>query len=153
MTLTCQDLAKLTGAELIGDPTKTISGISALTSATEDQVSFLMRSPFGGTVRQHLNQIKQSCAGVLFIDPEMERPEGRTYLIAEDPSQAFQKVVEHFYPPIASGFEGIHPSAVIHPSATLEQGVSVGPNTVIDQGVTVGERTTIGAPCHQRGSS
>ncbi|MGE3954499.1 MAG: UDP-3-O-(3-hydroxymyristoyl)glucosamine N-acyltransferase [Parachlamydiales bacterium] len=145
MPLTCQELAALTGATLIGDPNQIVEGVADIASATQSQVSFLMRSPFGGTVRQYLNQIKKSQAGALFIDPEMERPDSRTYLIAQDPSQAFQKVVEHFSPPIPSGFEGIHPTAVIHPTAKLGAGVTVGPNAVIDQGVTVGDNTQIGA--------
>lgn len=39
----------------------------------------------------------------------------------------------------------IHPTAVIHPSATLAEGVEVGPYAVIGDRVTIGARTKIGA--------
>ena len=41
----------------------------------------------------------------------------------------------------------IHPTAIVHPKATLEPGVVVGPSSVIDAQVTIGPRTRIGAHC------
>lgn len=40
---------------------------------------------------------------------------------------------------------GIHPTAVVDPSAELQDGVAVGPFTVIGPGVTIGEGTRIGS--------
>lgn len=44
-----------------------------------------------------------------------------------------------------SGFKGIHPSAVIHETAQLENSVTVGPHAVIDEDVKIGSGTFIGA--------
>ncbi len=41
----------------------------------------------------------------------------------------------------------VHPTAIVHPKATLGSGVSVGPYSIIDEPVTIGPRTTIGAHC------
>lgn len=41
----------------------------------------------------------------------------------------------------------IHPTAVVHPKATLGAGVSVGPYSVIAEQVTIGPRTRVGAHC------
>lgn len=41
----------------------------------------------------------------------------------------------------------VHPTAIVHPKATLGEGVSVGPYAVIEEHVTVGPRTIIGAHC------
>lgn len=42
---------------------------------------------------------------------------------------------------------GIHPTAIVHPRARLEEGVTVGPFTVIDEHVEIGEGTRIGPHC------
>lgn len=39
----------------------------------------------------------------------------------------------------------IHPTAIVHPSARLAEGVTVGPYTVIDEHVEIGANTSIGA--------
>jgi UDP-N-acetylglucosamine acyltransferase len=39
----------------------------------------------------------------------------------------------------------IHPTAVVAPGATLGEGVTIGPYAVVGEGVTIGARTTIGA--------
>ena len=38
----------------------------------------------------------------------------------------------------------IHPTAVVHPDAILDDGVSVGPYSIIGEHVRIGEKTTIG---------
>lgn len=42
---------------------------------------------------------------------------------------------------------GVHPTAVVHPGASLGATVSVGPNTVIGAGAAIGDGTAIGANC------
>jgi UDP-3-O-[3-hydroxymyristoyl] glucosamine N-acyltransferase len=44
-------------------------------------------------------------------------------------------------------WEPIHPSSVIHPSASLHESVRVGPNTVIGADVTIGANTQVRANC------
>ncbi|MFS8563724.1 MAG: UDP-3-O-(3-hydroxymyristoyl)glucosamine N-acyltransferase [Rhabdochlamydiaceae bacterium] len=44
-----------------------------------------------------------------------------------------------------SGFKGIHPTAVIHPSAKIGKNVHIGPYVVIDQESEVGDHTIIHA--------
>ena len=41
----------------------------------------------------------------------------------------------------------VHPTAIVHPKATLGSGVSVGPYAIIQEHVTIGARTKIGAHC------
>ena len=41
----------------------------------------------------------------------------------------------------------VHPSAIVHPKATLGEGVSIGPYSVIGEHVTIGDGTAIGAHC------
>lgn len=137
-TYSLEDLAKITASELIGDPTYLISGVEDLETATSTDVAFL-ENP------RYESQMRASLAGVIFISPTFRRAEGKNYLLNENPSLAFQKVIELFIQPPSSGFSGIHPSAVVHPEAYLEEEVTVGPYAVIDRGARIGARTVIGA--------
>ena len=135
-------LAQVTGAELVGDPDLEIAGVADLKSATKEEVSFFTSTQFG---RSFDKALAETDAGAIFIAPDADRPEGKNLLLIGNPSQAFQKVAELLHPQPASAFTGIHPSAVIHPSAQIGEKVTIGPNSVIDQDVVVGPNTTIGA--------
>lgn len=139
MEKTLQELATLTGSKLIGDPNHRISGVEDLETAGPQEASFLANPRYRsllGTTR----------AGVICIDPDSPRVEGKNYLLSSSPTAIFQKLIELFgkdkLP--ASGFTGIHPTAVIHPSATLSPDVTVGPHAVIDAGCRIGTKTYIG---------
>ena len=47
----------------------------------------------------------------------------------------------------SSGATRVHPTAMVHPKATLAAGVVVGPYTIVDERVSIGPRTRIGAHC------
>src|SRR5699024_8559906 len=42
---------------------------------------------------------------------------------------------------------GIHETAIVHPTASLGKGVSIGPYSVIESGVSIGDGSRIGAHC------
>lgn len=141
-TLTLEALAELTGAKLAGDPTHTITGVANLESASPSDAAFLANA-------RYQEAMQNSAAGVIFITPSTPQNKEGNYLITEDPSSAFQKAIEAFLGGAkTTGFEGIHPSAVIHKSAQLGKNVSVGPNAVIDAEVIIGDGSTIGAGCY-----
>lgn len=132
-------LALLSQATLSGDPNYTISGVDTLESATEKDASFLSNPLY-------TKAMKDSRAGVICVDPQTPLEPGKNYLISDNPSQTFQLLIEHFLQPEEhrrSGFTGIHPTAVIHPSAKLEKNVEVGPYVVIDRDVYIGARSRI----------
>ncbi len=137
-----KELADLTNATLIGDPCHSIDGVADLGSASQNDASFL------GNARYE-KKAANSKAGVIFIRPDVPRKSARNYLLSDDPTAAFQKVVELIYShkKETTGFKGIHPSAAIHPSAKIGENVSIGPNTVIDKNAAVDSGSTIGAGC------
>ncbi|MFV0339271.1 MAG: UDP-3-O-(3-hydroxymyristoyl)glucosamine N-acyltransferase [Parachlamydiaceae bacterium] len=136
---TLSELAELTSSRLSGDGTYLISNVADLESATPTDASFLSNPKYAAVM-------KNSKAGVIFINDSVECLDGRNYLITKDPSLAFQILVETFYDDakIPSGFPGIHPSAVIHPTAKIGSNVQIGPFAVIEQYAQVGDRTIIG---------
>lgn len=140
---TLKELATLTQAEVVGDHSYIISGVADLESAGPSDASFLANP-------RYTDAMRRSGAGVVFISNGAEQPQGRNYLLCADPSRAFQQLLETFHADRLkqTGFEGIHPSAVIHETATVSLGAMVGPNAVIDAHTTIGSQTTIGAGCY-----
>jgi len=135
---TLLELAELTDSKLLGNPEHIITGVEALELATPTEASFLANLRYK-EVMQH------SKAGVICIGTDVPVSDDKNYLVSENPSKTFQKIAEIFlsHPYNTTGFVGIHPTSVIHPSAILGNNVSIGPYTVIDQGVQIGENTSI----------
>ena len=139
-TFNLEELAVFTNCQLKGNSKQIISGVGDLETATIDDASFLSNL-------RYQKAMKDSKAGVIFVDSKAALIDGKNYLISDHPSQAFQKLVDALYPPrrYPSGFKGIHPTAVIHESAQLGEEVSIGPHAVIDESVIIGARTFIGS--------
>lgn len=138
---TLEELATKTGSRLIGDPAYCITNVADLESASDEDASFLANPSYE-------KAMLQSKAGVVFISPDVKLIEGRNFLITDNPSRAFQIIVEAFLGEgleRQTGFSGIHPSAVIHETAKIGNQVMIGPHAVIDQNATIGDNTSIGA--------
>ncbi len=140
MQYTLSELAELTQSTLIGDPEYIIRGVDALDSACSEDASFLANP-------KYRSLLKETKAGVICIDRQTQPEEGKNFLVSDDPSRAFQAIVEAVLVSAhnSSGFTGIHPTAVVHPTAALGKNVQVGPYAVIDHGVTIGDETKIAA--------
>lgn len=134
---TLAELAAKTAAKLIGDPNLSISGVNTLDQATPEDASFLANS-------RYCEAMKQSIAGVICIDEQTSMIEGKNYLITENPSRAFQIIAELLLSMSASGFTGIHPTAIIHETAQIADNAIIGPYAVIDRNSRVGPGTYIG---------
>lgn len=139
---TLSELSTLTESEMVGDPDHLITGIETLEFAGGEDVSFLANTPYAST--SYASAMRASKAGVICIDQETSPLAGRNFLIAENPSLTFQKIARTLLPSNPSGFEGIHPTAVVHEGATVEEGATIGPYAVIDQGAQVGQGSQIG---------
>jgi len=135
------ELAELTESRLEGSKEIQISGVNTLDEALPSQASFLANS-------RYKEAMKSSQAGVICIDDQTPRVEGKNYLISANPDRTFQKIAELL---LAfgenTGFKGIHPTAVIHESAQIGNNVTIGPFAVIEQHAKIGDHSIIGASC------
>lgn len=131
------ELAHLTGSKLIGDPHYVINGVENLDAAGPGHAAFL-ENP------RYEKQMLLSKAGVIFATFTASSIEGRFFLLNENPSFAFQQVIELFLSSPKSGFSHIHPSAVVHEEAIIGRHVTIGPKAVIDRAVHIGDNTTLG---------
>ena len=134
------DIASMTKSTLVGDPNYEIDGVADIERAGIKEASFL-ENP------RYEEAMLQSKAGVIFVTPKSDLPAGRNFLLNDHPSLAFQELIEAFFKEKGSltGFEGIHPTAVIHSTCKLGSNVHIGPHVVLDKDVIVGNHTFIGA--------
>lgn len=133
-----EELAHLTQSELKGNPSHMISGVEDLDSACSTDASFLDNP-------RYENRMKISQAGAVFVNKTTTLIPDKNFLLCDNPSLTFQRVIELFVQPVASGFQNIHPTAVIHEEAVIGNDVHIGPYVVIDRGVRIGDRTRIEA--------
>ena len=139
-TRTLQELATLVGAQVEGDEKLAITGANDLQHASSSEISFLANP-------KYQPYLQHTQAAAVIVRPECDRISGRAYLIHEDPSFAFQQILNFFHSEREkkSYFEGVHPTAVIHPTARVASTAQVGPYAVIDGYTSIGERCVIGA--------
>jgi UDP-3-O-[3-hydroxymyristoyl] glucosamine N-acyltransferase len=138
MTRTASELAQFLGCTVEGEGSTVVSGVAAPASARASDLIYVETS-------KHLERAVASAARCAVI-PHGLALAGKTLLRAENPKLAFARAAEWLMPaaPIATG---IHPTAVISPTAQLANGVAVGPYAVIEDKVKIGAGTEIGAFC------
>ncbi|MCX8229429.1 MAG: UDP-3-O-(3-hydroxymyristoyl)glucosamine N-acyltransferase [Planctomycetota bacterium] len=115
-----------------------IDGVADLASATASQASFVV----AGASAKRVTEALESQAGLLFADADVELG-GRPCIRVENPALAAALLSQLFHP--WSPESGIHPTAFVHPSAVLKEGVSVGPHCTISADVHVGAGTSLAA--------
>ncbi|HWQ35129.1 MAG TPA: UDP-3-O-(3-hydroxymyristoyl)glucosamine N-acyltransferase [Blastocatellia bacterium] len=134
-----RELSEYLACELRGDPELVITGVSTLERATSSEISFLSNP-------KYTRQVDASeAAAVITSDPSVI-PQEKAALVSANPYLAFARALELFTcpPPLRPG---IHPTALVSPTAKLGTGVSVGPFTFIGEGVRVGNDVIIRSHC------
>jgi UDP-3-O-[3-hydroxymyristoyl] glucosamine N-acyltransferase len=114
--------------------------IAPLATATADDVSFCLN------MRKYRPALAATQAGAVIVHQDMRGhvPESAVAIVAPDPMVAWSRVAALFHPahPIRPG---VHPSAVVAASATIDPTAEVGPLAVIGENVAIGPRGRIGA--------
>jgi UDP-3-O-[3-hydroxymyristoyl] glucosamine N-acyltransferase len=133
-----KDLAHKLGAQIIGDGECVISGVGGLEEAACSDISFLANPKY------HENMIR-SKASAICIGPNEKLLPSKNFLICENPSKAFQDLIELFIPPLSQSqfSHGIHSTAVVDPSAIIEEGAHIGPYCVIGAKVLIKKGTRL----------
>lgn len=138
MTLTLQEIAKLSSGELIGDPNQEITGAASLAEALPGEVSFYSDPRYGPLLRK-------TRASALFVLPDFSDAISIAQIRVANPAKAFEQVVIKFGPKPFTYPPGIHPTAIVDPRAKVGSRVSIQPNVVIEAEVKIGDGTVIGA--------
>ena len=139
IAFTLEQLAEQLGARLQGDGSKVIQGLAALQDAGPAELSFLAN-------RQYQKQLADSqAAAVLLTEADAAGYPGHALVVA-DPYLAYAQL-SHQFDRKPQSRPGIHPTAVIAESASIDVTASVGPGVVIEAHTVIGARVTLGAQC------
>ncbi|HSM85373.1 MAG TPA: UDP-3-O-(3-hydroxymyristoyl)glucosamine N-acyltransferase [Candidatus Limnocylindrales bacterium] len=130
-----KDIAQKLGASLHPPAADLdITGVAAIESATPGQITFIANPKYAAAA-------KTTQASAIIVDekfPDIDKPALRT----RNPQFAYARAVELFYQ-LPRYAPGIHPTAVVDPSAKIGSNASIGPYAVIDAGVVIGENCTL----------
>ncbi len=159
--LTVREIAVLTGAEPMSGAAldRRITGVAAIDRALPTDVTFLDKPKYA-------EQLRASQAGVCLTTDRLaaEAPPHVSVLRAPSPYQAFVAVARTLFgdalrPSSLFAGSGVAPGAFVHPTARLENGVTVDPaavigpqaeigsGTVIHAGAVIGPKVRIGRDC------
>jgi UDP-3-O-[3-hydroxymyristoyl] glucosamine N-acyltransferase len=112
-----------------GSPDTEISGVAGIEEAQAGHVTFVANPKYAAAART------TRASAVIVAEDFSAIP--AAMLRAKNPYYAFARAVEVFYQP-PSYKPGVHPTAVIHPSAKLGARAHIGPYVVIDENVEIG---------------
>jgi UDP-3-O-[3-hydroxymyristoyl] glucosamine N-acyltransferase len=127
-------IASTLGARLEnGAPDTEITGVAGIEEAGPGQITFVANPKYAAAART----TKASAVIVAEDFPAI----AAAMLRSKNPYLDFAHAISLFHQPLRYA-PGIHPTAVIHPSARIGEGAHIGPYVVIQEDVTIG-RTAV----------
>lgn len=132
-------LASELGLPYAGDPAARVSRVGHFIDAQPDCLTFLGDPKY----RKHL---PATHAGVVILTAEDAPQSPVPVLISANPYLSFARAARLLYPraPVAGG---IHPAAVVDPSARIDPSAWIGPTSVVESGAWIGPRVFVGPGC------
>jgi UDP-3-O-[3-hydroxymyristoyl] glucosamine N-acyltransferase len=155
MHLTLAFIVEALGGHLLGNPALEIQGLAPLESAQAHHISFLSNPRYQA-------QLRGTAAGCVIVSPALQAmaPAGVALIVADNPYLYYARLTQLWrQQQHRARLPGIHPSAVVDPSAhidasafvgplcVVERGARIGPGTVLKSRVTLGEDCVVGARC------
>ncbi len=139
LDISAGQLATEVGGQVVGDATTTITGISGLTEARPGDVSFLADE-------RYLALLTDSKASAVLCRRALDDCD-KVQIVVADPNLAFIEIVERHGPQPRPLPRRIHPTAIIEDHVTIGDDVAIGPYVVIRAGSVIGSGCTINAQC------
>lgn len=146
MTLSVAEVLKLTGGALVSparlQDVPDITGVATLADAGVGEAAFL------GNEKYYKDYLATHASLVLVPPSVPDHPDGVVLIEVDNPSLAFNALVDVFLR-VANDFEpGIHPTAVVDPTSQLDAAkVRVQAGAVIEAGAKIGNGSDIGPGC------
>lgn len=134
-----KELSAELNCDLVGDPETMITGVAPIENARSGDITFLSN-------RKYRRYLATTSASAIILENADDLPEGKSAIISPSPYLTFAETVNLLYPPLSLEC-GVHPSAVVSPTARLGENVSIGPYSVIGDNVTIGDKVSILAHC------
>src|SRR5919198_3743295 len=128
------DIARRLGCELQGNGETEICGVNGIDEAWAGDLTFVAN-------KKYLAKLTMTKAAGVILAPDAPAVSLPSLRVA-NPYLAFAQALELFYPPYVPP-EGVHPTAVISPTARIGAHPSIGPYVVIGDDVVIGDHTRI----------
>ena len=152
--LTAGEASERLRARLVGDAAFLIEGVASPETATAHTVCFVESKSY----LPDFNRSPSLCwvtTPDIYEGLEERTRQKRVFLLSEKPYHSFVKLVEHFFPAVKStprkhSLAAIDSTAVVDPSAQIQEFVSigarakVGAGVILHSGVWIGEDVTVG---------
>ncbi len=132
-----QEIADALGASLRGDPDVRVTGLATLQAAGPGHISFLANPSYG-------KYLKDTKAAAVIVSEAAAEQAQTNVLLLDNPYLGYARL-SHWFDPTPMAPEGVHPTAVIDPSATVSPSASIGPHVVVEAEACIGEQVVIGA--------
>ncbi|MDA0931832.1 MAG: UDP-3-O-(3-hydroxymyristoyl)glucosamine N-acyltransferase [Planctomycetota bacterium] len=129
-------LAERIGGQVVGDGSVRITGVADLRAAGPADLGFVRDA-------RYADLVASSRAGCVLVRAPLEHPVAQ--IVVRDPAAAFARVAQVFHPLPQASRHDVHPTAVVDPSAELQEPVRVGAHAVIESGARIGAGTVIGS--------
>jgi UDP-3-O-[3-hydroxymyristoyl] glucosamine N-acyltransferase len=133
-----RDIAATVKGVLTGNTELTITGPEELAKANETQVTFVGSKKY---VKQW--ESSKACAAIVNEDIEIVPGDNRAIIKVKNADIAMAEILEMFIPDAAVFETAIHPSAVIHATATIGADCKIGAGAYIGKDVSIGAGTVI----------
>lgn len=117
-----------------GSPDTEITGVAGIEDAGEGHVTFVANPKYASAA-------KTTRASAVIVARDFP-PVPAAMLRSKNPYLAFARAVELFYQPPRYA-PGVHPTAVVHPTAKIGKNAHIGPYVVIDEKVKVGANAVL----------
>jgi UDP-3-O-[3-hydroxymyristoyl] glucosamine N-acyltransferase len=117
-----------------GSPDSEITGVAGIEEAGAGHITFVANPKYAAAART-------TRASAVIVAEDF--PAGTTPLLrSKNPYLAFARAIELFYR-VPDYAPGVHPTAVIHPTAKVGSNAHIGPYVVVDRDVTIGAGATL----------
>jgi len=135
ITMKLAQIATALGARLEnGSPDTEITGVAGIEEAGPGHLTFVANPKYASAAR--------TAKAEAVIVAENFPPIPSAMLRSGNPYLAFAKAIELFYHPPKYA-PGIHPTAVIHPSAKIGENAHIGPYVVVSEDVRIGRNAVL----------
>ncbi|WPX96426.1 UDP-3-O-(3-hydroxymyristoyl)glucosamine N-acyltransferase [Candidatus Bandiella euplotis] len=131
-------------AEILGDSSLMVSGVSTLIAAKKSEVAFFYNV-------KYTEDLRSTKAGVCILKEEHKEyaPKNITLVVMQNPRLLYALLIEKFYPQrksesYISELAVVKPSARVGSNCVILEGVIIGKNSIIGDGVFIGCNTVIG---------
>jgi UDP-3-O-[3-hydroxymyristoyl] glucosamine N-acyltransferase len=130
------DIAARVGGAIEGDGSVDITGVSSIEDPRPGTITFLAD-------RKHAARLADLSVGAILLPPGAPAASVPAVRVT-DPHLAFVEVVALFHPPLQHE-PGVHPTAVVSPTAKLGYGAAIGPYAVVGVDVVLCDHAVLHA--------